>query len=157
VTSATGRARRPTSRVLVIALAVALGAAAPGRAEASTETIKRSASNLLLFPLDFVLSPYVATKASYSAWRASDDTPGVKYGYAPFAIPWAVSLNLGASLLRGVAGALELLPGLILIPFDADMEPLYDLSEQNAALVDTGEESALRLRFGIDYFSPSEL
>jgi hypothetical protein len=35
-------------------------------------------------------------------------------------VAWAVSVNMGASVLRGVAGALEFLPGLVLIPFDAD-------------------------------------
>jgi hypothetical protein len=157
VTAATGRARRLVSVVLVLGLAAVFTAAAPDPAHATTATIKRSVGNLLLFPLDFVLSPFVATKAVYSSWRSSDDTPGVKYGYAVFGPPWAVSINMGASLLRGVAGALELLPGLVLIPFDADMEPLYDLSENNPALVDTGEESPMRLRFGIDYFSPSEI
>jgi hypothetical protein len=141
---------------LAFVLALPLVAIAPGSAHATTATIKRSIQNLVLFPVDFALSPYVATKAVYNNWRSSDDTDAVKIAYPLPGVAWAVSVNMGASMLRGVAGALEFLPGLVLIPFDADLEPLYDLAENNTALWDSGEERFMRARLGLDYVSPSE-
>ena len=151
----TGSARRLRFVALACAVALPLVAVAPGAAQATTKTITRSVQNLLLFPVDFALSPYVATKALYERWSTSDDTPGVKYGYALPAIPWSISVNMGASILRGVAGALEFLPGLVLIPFDADMNQLFDPAENNAALFDSGEDRFARARFGVDYVSPA--
>lgn len=142
-----------------LVLALPLLAVAPGAAHATTTTIKRSLQNLFLFPVDFALSPYVATKTVYTQWRASDDTDAVKIAYPLPGVAWAVSVNMGASVLRGVAGALEFLPGLVLIPFDTDMQPLFDLSENNNALWDSGEEGlngVARLRLGVDYIAPSE-
>mgnify|MGYP001193105720 CR=1 FL=1 len=152
----TGLARRLRLAALSAALFVPLVALAPGAAEASTATIKRSVQNLLLFPVDLAMSPYVATKAVYTSWRGSDDTDAVKIAYAVPSVPWAISVNAGASMLRGVAGALELLPGLVLIPFEADMRPLFDLAENNNAVFDSGDEGIARVRLGIDYISPSD-
>jgi hypothetical protein len=149
-------ARRLRLAALASALALPLVAVAPGAAHATTATIKRSVQNLLLFPVDFVLSPYVATRTVYNQWRSSDDTDAVKIAYPLPGVAWAVSVNMGASVLRGVAGALEFLPGLVLIPFDQDLDPLYDLAENNNALWDSGEDRAMRARIGVDYIAPSE-
>ena len=152
----TGLARRLRLAVLVPVLVLPLLLVAPGSAQATTATIKRSIQNLVLFPLDLALSPYVATRTVYNQWRASDDTDAVKVAYPLPGVAWAVSVNMGASLLRGVAGALEFLPGLVLIPFDADLAPLYDLAENNNALWDSGDEGVVRARIGVDYIAPSE-
>lgn len=152
----TGFARRLRCFTLAFAAALPLVIGAPGEAQATTKTIKRSLQNLLLAPVDVVLSPYVATKALYGRWTSSDDTPGVKYGYALPAIPWSISVNIGASILRGMAGGLEFLPGLVLIPFDADMTQLFDPAENNLALFDSGDAGFARVRFGVDYVSPAE-
>lgn len=149
-------ARRLRFAALASVLALPLVAAAPGDALATTKTIKRSLQNLLLFPVDFALSPYVATRAVYSSWRSSDDTDAVKIAYPLPGVAWAISVNMGASMLRGVAGALEFLPGLVLIPFDNDLAPLYDLAENNNAVFDSGEGGPARVRLGVDYVSPSE-
>jgi hypothetical protein len=144
-TAVPGFARRLRLAAFASALALPLVAVAPGAAHATTATIKRSLQNLLLFPVDFALSPYVATRTVYNQWRASDDTDAVKIVYPLPGVAWAVS-----------AGALELLPGLVLIPFDTDLDPLYDLSENNNALYDSGEEGPARVRVGVDYIAPSE-
>jgi hypothetical protein len=151
-----GFARRLRYAASASLLALPLVTGAPDAAHATTATIKRSLQNLFLFPVDFALSPYVATRTVYNQWRASDDTDAVKVAYPLPGVAWAVSVNMGASVLRGVAGALEFLPGLVLIPFDADLSPLYDLAENNNALWDSGEEGFARARIGIDYIAPSE-
>lgn len=155
--SAVIRARRVALRHSVF-LAAALGllvVAAPGVSHAGAKTLTRSFQNLLLFPFDMALSPYVGGKAIFTAWRSSDDTKAVKYGYAPFAPIWGIGVQTGASVIRGVAGALELLPGLVLLPFDAEMNPLYDLPENQPALVDQ-QAGPVKIKFGVDYLAPSE-
>lgn len=151
----TAVARRLVRLAACAALAAAVLGVAPGEARATTATIKRSVSNLLLFPVDFVMSPYVGAKALYTGWTSSDDTPAVKIAYPAFGLPWNIGLNLGTSLLRGVAGCLEFLPGLVLIPFKADMQPLFDLSINNNAVLDQ-EVGGIKIRAGVDYVSPSE-
>lgn len=149
-------ARHVRFAALAAVLALPLVAAAPEAAHATTATLKRSLQNLFLFPIDLALSPFTGTRTVYNQWRASDDTDAVKIAYPLPGVAWAVSVNMGASMLRGVAGALELLPGIVLIPFDADLEPLFDLAENNNALWDSGEEGFMRARVGVDYIAPSE-
>jgi hypothetical protein len=147
---------RPARRCVVLASLVALlVAVAPATSHAGPKTLVRSLQNLIFFPLDFALSPFVGGKAIYDKWRDSDDTPAVKYGYAPFAPIWGISVQAGASVLRGVSGALELLPGIVLLPFGAEMDPLYDLPESQPAWVDQ-DAGPVKIKFGVDYLSASE-
>ena len=145
-------ARRLASLAALVAL---LSTTAPGVSHAGVKTLTRATQNLLFFPFDLVLSPFVASKITWDNWRNSDDTPGVKYGYALFAPIWSISIEAGASVIRGVAGFLELLPGIALVPFDAEMNPLYDLPESQPAWVDQGNEN-FKVRFGINYLHAEE-
>ena len=145
-------ARRIVSLTFLVAVLVA---ALPGESHAGAKTLARSAQNLLFFPLDLALSPFVATKTTYENWKNSDDTKAVKYGYAIFAPIWSFGVEAGASVIRGVAGMLELLPGLALLPFDGEMNPLYDLPETQPAWVDTGND-AFKVKFGVDYLGAAQ-
>ena len=147
-----GSARR---FALLTGVVAALVASAPGESQAGVKTLTRSTQNILFGPFDFALSPVVATKAVYTNWRASDDSIGVKIAYPVFGVVWAMSVNAGASAIRVLAGLLEFVPGLVLLPFKADMNPIYDLPENNQALVDTGSP-AFKVRFGVDYVSPPQ-
>lgn len=140
--------------VLTAALLGLFVTAAPQPSHATTETLQRSAQNMLFFPLDLVLSPYVATKSVVTMWRASDDSTAVKIAYPVFGVAWAFGIEAGASLMRGVAGVLEFLPGLVLLPTESNLKAIYDLPEQQEALVDQ-ELPFMKVRFGIDYVSPS--
>ena len=144
-------ARRFASLTFLVALLVA---AAPGVSHAGATTLARSVQNLIFFPFDLALSPFVATKTTYENWRASDDTKAVKYGYALFAPFWSFGVEAGASVIRGVAGMLELLPGIVLLPFDAQMNAIYDLPETQPAWVDVGSD-AFRMKFGVNYLAAS--
>ncbi len=143
-------ARRCLTGAALLALLVTV---APAPSHATSETIKRSFQNMLFAPLDLALSPYVATKALITNWRDSDDTPAVKIAYPVFGLLWLTGVEVGASMLRGLAGVIELLPGLILIATDADLKPIYVLPEDREALVDQ-ETPLLNVRFGVDYVSP---
>jgi hypothetical protein len=61
---------------------------------------------------------------------------------------------VGASVLREVTGLIELLPGVFLIPFEADLDPLYDPVERGEALVEF-ENPVVDIKFGINYQSPA--
>ena len=141
--------------VSLAGLAALLLVATPGTSQAGHKTLARAGQNLLFFPLDIALSPFVSAKITYDSWRSSEDTKAVKYGYALFAPIWSFSIEAGASVIRGVAGALELLPGLALLPFDAEMNPLYDLPETQPAWVDTGSD-AFKVKFGVNYLTSQQ-
>ena len=145
-------ARRFISLTFLVTLLVA---AAPGVSHAGAKTLARSVQNLLFCPFDLALSPFVAVKITVDKWRESDDTKAVKYGYAPFAPIWNFGVEAGASVIRGVAGILELLPGIVLLPFDAEMSAIYDLPETQPAWVDVGAEAPFRMKFGVDYLGAS--
>jgi hypothetical protein len=145
-------ARRIVSLTFLVALLVA---AVPGESHAGAKTLARAGQNLLFFPFDLALSPFVATKITYEKWKSSDDTKAVKYGYALFAPIWSFGVEAGASVIRGVAGMLELLPGLALLPFDGEMNALYELPETQPAWVDVGNDS-FKMKFGIDYLGASQ-
>ena len=144
-------ARRFISLTFLVALLVA---AAPGVSHAGAKTLARSVQNLLFFPFDLALSPFVATKITYEKWRESSDTKAVKYGYALFAPIWNCGVVAGASVIRGVAGMIELLPGIALLPFDGELSAVYELPEVQPAWVDVGSD-AFRMKFGVDYLSAS--
>ena len=142
-------AHRFASVIFLVALLVA---AAPGVSHAGAKTLARSVQNLIFFPFDLALSPFVATKITYERWRESDDTKAVKYGYALFAPFWSFGVEAGASVIRGVAGMIELLPGIVLLPFDGEMNAIYDLPESQPAWVDVGSD-AFRMKFGVNYLA----
>jgi hypothetical protein len=83
-----------------------------------------------------LLAPIVAGRTLYQNLRDIDDTPAVRIVYALPGYAWLTGLHAGAGALRGVAGALELLPGLILLPLETDLDPLYDPAETGGALVE---------------------
>jgi hypothetical protein len=138
----------------LVAVAGMLVSSAPLAAHASPQTFKRSMQNILFAPLDFALAPIVAGQSWWSNWTDVDDSPGVHYTFAVPGVFWMTALQMGTSVLREVAGALELLPGLVLIPFEADADPIFDLAEENASLVDL-ELDGFMIRFGINYTSSS--
>jgi len=125
---------------------------AASSASASTETLKRSLSNILFAPLDIVLSPIVAAHTIYRNLNDIGDSLGVRLAYPIPGYAWTTGLTIGAGGLRELSGLLELVPGLVLLPFEADMDPLFDPAEKADALVNV-DTPPLNVKFGIDYSS----
>jgi hypothetical protein len=140
------------ARRLALALACSaltlVGAVAP--AAAGPQTLKRSIENLTLAPLDLVTSPLVAGRTLYRNLNDIDDSTGVRIVYPVPGYVWLTSVQAGASVLRFVTGALELVPGLLLLPFEAEIDPLFDPADENEALVNF-ETPVYDLKFGVDY------
>lgn len=133
------------------ALILTLWVASP--AAASPETLKRSVSNLLMAPLDILFGPYVGMRSVFVNVREIDDTTGVRVAYFLPGLGWNVGQQTFAGAFRLLSGALEFIPGLFLLPFEADIRPIYALAERQDGIVDI-EFPFLYLKFGINYVDP---
>ena len=132
--------------VLVLLIAVASPAAA------SPETLKRAMGNILFSPLDMGLAPVVAAHSIYTNLNDVGDSLGVQLAYPIPGFAWNTGLTIGAGAMRMLTGLIELLPGLVLLPFEADMDPLFAPADKGNALVDI-DTPPLHVKFGIDYSS----
>jgi hypothetical protein len=142
---------RSARRGLVAAVALlALLTVAASPAAASPETIRRSVSNILFGPLDMVLAPIVGSRSVYNNLRDIDDTMGVRIFYAIPGVAWNIAFNMGGGVVRLFTGLLEFVPGLILIPFEADLDPLFAPPERADALIDE-EYDLMSVKIGINY------
>ena len=125
-------------------------------ASATPQTLKRSLGNILFAPLDIAASPVTAGTALYSNLREIDDARWVRIVFPLPGYVWLLGVQIGGGAIREITGLLELLPGLGLLFFDADLDPLYDLAERNDALVDL-ETPPLKIKFGVNYVvSPTQ-
>jgi hypothetical protein len=130
--------------------AAAALAFSPLPALASPETLQRSVGNLVQAPLDMLLAPVVAGRTLFQNLRDIDDSPAVRVFYAFPGYLWLTGLHVGAGALRGIAGALELLPGIFLLPFETDLDALYDPAETGGALIEV--ENPLAKVDSLHYF-----
>jgi hypothetical protein len=137
----------------------------PAPAQASPETLRRSLGNILQSPIDVVLAPIVAGRTLVANLRDIEDTTAVQVAYAAPGFVWLSGVQVGAAVLRGVAGCIELLPGIFLMPFETDIDPLFDPADRGAALVEYENPLAendvakwfplitWNVRFGVTYTS----
>ena len=143
--------RSRQGRLVFAALASVSLLAASGPAQAGGETLKRSVGNIVQAPIDLALSPITAGIVEYRNLSNVDDSMPVRVVYAIPGYLWLTGLHAGASVLREVAGLLELLPGLVMLPTDNEMDPLFDPVEKgNALFVDT-TTPVMDINIGIDY------
>jgi len=143
-------ARFRQSWLLTLAAAVLLLLSLASPASASPETIKRSATNILFGPLDFVLGPVVGARSVYNNLQDIDDSTGVRIVFAVPGVAWNSAMQMSGGVLRTFTGLLELIPGLILIPFEADMDPLFTMPERQDALIDE-EYDWIAIKIGVNY------
>jgi hypothetical protein len=136
------------ARALAAALVGALAAASP--AAASPETLKRSMSNMLMGPLDIVFAPVVGSQTVYRNIQDIDDSMWVRVFYVLPGVAWNTTLQAGSGIIRCMTGVIEFLPGLGLLPFEADLDPLFAPPEKADALVDR-ETPILDVKFGVNY------
>jgi hypothetical protein len=141
---------RPWRRLAPALIALLLAGAVAGPASASPQTLRRSVGNILFAPLDLVLAPVVAFRSAYRNIRDVDDTPGVRVVWLVPGVIWSTGVQGGAALLREFAGLIEFVPGLGLVFFETDMDPMFDPSERGEALVDI-ETDPLWVKFGVSY------
>ncbi len=134
----------------LVASGVVLLAGLAGSASASPETLKRSVSNILMAPLDVAFTPIVAAQNVYTNILNVDDTMGVRIAYVIPGYVWNMGVQIGASTVRVIAGVIEFVPGLGLLFFDADLDPLFSPVDKASALVDY-DTPPLNFKFGLTY------
>jgi len=141
-------ALRRGRRLFTAALALALLVSSP--AGASPETLRRSFSNMLMSPLDLVCGPYVGVKSVIDNVQNVGDTTAVRVFYFLPGLAWNIGMQTFAAGFRALAGVLELVPGLVLLPFETDLDPIFALPERQDGLVDI-ETPVLYFKFCINY------
>jgi hypothetical protein len=142
--------RASRSRAAAGVAACLLAVTAAGPASASPDTFKRAFTNIIFGPIDFALSPIVASRSVYNNLRDIDDSTGVRLAYAVPGVAWNTAYVMGGAVLRSFSGLLEIVPGIILIPFEADMDPIYAPVERADALI-WEEFDTFTLKVGINY------
>ena len=143
-------ARFRQSWILSLAAALLLFFSLASPTSASPETIKRSVTNVLFGPLDFVLGPITGARSVYNNLQDIEDSTGVRIVFAVPGVAWNSAMQMGGGVLRTFSGLLEFLPGLILIPFEADMDPLFTMPERQDALIDE-EYDWIAIKIGVNY------
>ena len=121
---------------------------------ATPDTLKRSIENITQFPLDFALSPVVAAQSVYNNMNDVGDSPGVRMFYPIPGFFWNSFVQGGGAMLRGITGVIEFLPGLALLFTDAELDPIFDIADDQEGLVDF-ETDFFYVKFGISYTTPS--
>jgi hypothetical protein len=142
--------RRPLARSAALLAPLALIALLASPAAASPETLRRSVGNILWAPVDIALAPVVSAKTIYTNMQNIDDSAGVRLVYPVPGFVWNCFVQFGGGIIREIAGLLELVPGLGLVFFETDMDPLFDPVERGQALVDF-DTPPLLVKFGVDY------
>jgi hypothetical protein len=140
-----------SARRLVAGAVLASFLLAPTPALAGAQTLKRSFGNIVQAPIDAVLSPITAGMVQYKNMTNIEDSRGVRWFYAVPGYFWLVALTAGASVLRVLAGALEFLPGLILLFTSAEMDPLFAPSDSGEGVIWDYPTTVMDFKLGIDY------
>jgi hypothetical protein len=136
-------------RLLVFSLLV-LGTGLWARpASAQPSMLKRSAENVLMAPLDAIVSPYTAWD-TLDQNMATDQSTGGRIATSMVGLPYNFMTYLVLAGFREAAGILELPIGLVLWPVNAfhkvEVSPFFDTAE-SAALVDA-KTSFMEFKFG---------
>ena len=137
-------------RAALAAVALALGLAAAPPAGASPETLKRSVGNILFGPFDVACAPIVGTRTVFRNIQDIEDSMWVRVAYVLPGVVWNITLEAGSGIIRTMTGLIEILPGIGLLPFKADLDPLFSPVEKSDALVDV-DTRVLNLKFCVDY------
>jgi hypothetical protein len=133
-------------------VAIALFFTTAGPAAASPETLKRSMSNIIGGPMDVALSPISAANGVYTNLNEIDDSTGVKIAYTLPGFVWGLGLGIGAGAIRAFSGLLELIPGIVLLPFSTDLDAIFAPGEKGDALLDY-DTPVLNVKWGIYYMN----
>jgi len=87
-------------------------------------------------PFDMILSPIVGVMTVAENLDSIDDTDTVRVVYAVPGVIWLTGLDFGAGVIRIVTGGLEVVPGILVFPFETDLDPLFDPVDDASAMID---------------------
>ncbi len=135
----------------VLMLTLCLFIVLPQSATASPETLVRSISNMTQGPLDMLLSPITSATGIATKMRDIEDSWAVRALFVAPGYVWYTGVVVGGGALRTITGGLELIPGLLLLPFDADIDTLFDPVERAPAMIELDTPCCYNVKFGLDY------
>lgn len=144
--------QRSMSRVVALCT-LCLFLAIPQIAAASPETLVRSVSNMTQGPIDSLLAPITAAIGIAQKLRDVDDHWTVRALFIAPGYVWYTGVVFGGGVIRVLTGGLELVPGVFLLPFEADLNQLYVPVERAPAMVELDTPCCYNLKFGLDYTS----
>jgi hypothetical protein len=143
------RTSRCGSTVLAVVL-LASSVAAP--AAATPQTILRGIGNVVLAPVDAALAPVSTFIGIRQNLQDIDDSPGVRLFYPVPAYFYAIGIQLACSWIRLTTGFMEIGVGVLVLPFDTDIDPLFDPVDDADALAEIDiDYMDYPLRFGVNY------
>jgi hypothetical protein len=129
---------------------IALLCCAPSPADASPATLQRSVQNLVFAPFDLAFAPFVATGSVLRNLGETDDALAARVIFFVPGVAWNTGVQGFASVVREIAGLLEFVPGLVLLPFERDLAPLFEPAERTPAWIDV-DARVLRVKVAVDY------
>lgn len=132
--------------VLVTLLSAIVAGPGPARAGTGLETLQRSLENITQPPLDLVLSGPNAVRRAVLNSQSDESPMPTKVIFAAPGVVLLTGVNVFGSVVRALAGVVELVPGLL----DAPMPPLFPTPRDGYSLVDH-ETSLYHIKFGVDY------
>ena len=65
-------------------------------------------------------------------------------------VVWNSAICMGGGVMRTLSGLLEFVPGVFLIPFEADLDPIFAPAEKSDALI-WEETDWMVFKLGVNY------
>jgi hypothetical protein len=133
-----------------------LSSAIAAPASATPQTILRGLGNVVCAPLDAVLAPVSTGIGIYENLQNIDDSRAVRIFYPLPAFFYATGIQLGGAWIRLTTGLMETGVGLLVLPLETDIDPLFSVVDDATALVEIDiDYMDYPLRFGINYTNPA--
>jgi len=148
------RSRARWLAVMMLGWSLCPGLAVESSATVGTETLKRSAENILLAPFDLVLTPYVAGDTiAKGIDRANYDNAAQRVMVGMIGYPWILMMDAATAFVRVSAGVFELPVGLATLAWenftDFHLDPFFDTGDL-PAVVDVPSD-VFHTKFGVAY------
>ena len=122
------------------------------RVDGSWDINDKHGLRVVLAPLDAALAPISTFVGIRRNLRDIDDPLPVKIIYPVPGYFYAVGLQFMCSWIRLTTGFLEMGAGVLVLPFETDIEPLFDPADDADALVEIDiDYMDYPLRFGVNY------
>jgi hypothetical protein len=134
VTRSPRRSMSLAGRALASASLVALMGV--GTAQASPDTLRLAIEDMVFGVGDVVAAPVTGGIATAENMSEVSDNGFLQGAYVLPGWLGLTGLQLGQGTLRIVVGALQVVPGLVLFPFEADVPEGFNVFRQGEALVD---------------------
>ena len=106
--SCTARPRTAQFRIAALLLATAVLVTSATPAVASTETLRRSVSNISQAPLDWLFSPFVGIYSVITRMREQEDPTAVRVVFFLPGVIWNTGVNIGGGRFASLQAGLSL-------------------------------------------------